>query len=47
LTSGKVQVHPLSVRKGGLEKVSEGLVLLREEKVSVEKLAYKNARVPQ
>jgi len=40
LTSGKIRVHPLSVREGGLEGVLEGLDLMRKDQVSGQKLVY-------
>ena len=40
---GKVKVHPVSVRKGGLRGVLEGLQEMREGKVSGEKLVYRVA----
>lgn len=43
---GKVKAHPVSVRKGGLRGVLEGLQEMREGKVSGEKLVYKVAETP-
>lgn len=43
LASGKVQVHPPSVREGGLRGVLDGLQAMREGKVSGEKLVYRVA----
>ncbi|KAF7546107.1 hypothetical protein G7Z17_g8659 [Cylindrodendrum hubeiense] len=40
LADGKVKPHTPSVRPGGLKGVLEGLQLLREDKVSGEKLVY-------
>lgn len=40
---GKVKVHPVSVRKGGLGGVLEGLQEMREGKVSGENLFYRVA----
>ena len=43
LADGKVKVHPVSVRGGGLTGVIEGLQEMREGKVSAEKLVYRVA----
>ncbi|KAH6962358.1 chaperonin 10-like protein [Ilyonectria sp. MPI-CAGE-AT-0026] len=40
LGEGKVKVHKPSVRSGGLQGVLEGLQLMKEDKVSGEKLVY-------
>jgi NADPH:quinone reductase-like Zn-dependent oxidoreductase len=40
LTAGKIKVHAPKVNPGGLGAVSEGLKLLKENKVSGEKLVY-------
>lgn len=40
LASGKIKVHPLSVREGGLEGVLDGLDLMRKDQVSGQKLVY-------
>jgi NADPH:quinone reductase-like Zn-dependent oxidoreductase len=41
LAEGKVKVHPPKVMDGGLEKVLDGLDLLRKDKVSGQKLVYR------
>jgi NADPH:quinone reductase-like Zn-dependent oxidoreductase len=41
LADGKVKVHPPKVMDGGLEKVLDGLDLLRNDKVSGQKLVYR------
>ena len=41
LAGGKVKVHPPTVMDGGLDKVLDGLELLRNDKVSGQKLVYK------
>ncbi|KAF2138175.1 uncharacterized protein K452DRAFT_234937 [Aplosporella prunicola CBS 121167] len=41
LAQGKVKVHPLEVRDGGLDRVLEGMDDLRNDKVSGVKLVYK------
>lgn len=40
LADAKVKVHPPKVMDGGLDKLLEGLDLLRNEKVSRQKLVY-------
>ncbi|KAI4197397.1 MAG: hypothetical protein LQ350_005948 [Teloschistes chrysophthalmus] len=40
LASGKIKVHPPSVREGGLEGVLDGLDLMRRDRVSGQKLVY-------
>ncbi|KAL8785264.1 MAG: hypothetical protein Q9213_003468 [Squamulea squamosa] len=40
LASGKIKVHPPSVREGGLEGVLDGLDLMRKDRVSGQKLVY-------
>ncbi|KAB8227694.1 zinc-binding alcohol dehydrogenase family protein [Aspergillus alliaceus] len=44
LPEGKVKVHPPMVGKGGLKDVIEELQLLKEDKVSKEKLVYNIAK---
>ncbi|KAF5858304.1 hypothetical protein ETB97_004584 [Aspergillus alliaceus] len=44
LSEGKVKVHPPMVGKGGLKDVIEELQLLKEDKVSKEKLVYNIAK---
>ena len=46
LKDGKVKVHPLSVRPGGLKGVLDGLQEMREGKVSGTKLVYKVSETP-
>jgi NADPH:quinone reductase-like Zn-dependent oxidoreductase len=46
LASGKVKVHPPRVCDGGLDGILDGLQLLREGKVSGEKLVYNIADTP-
>lgn len=41
LADGKVKVHPPKVMDGGLDKLLDGLALLRNDKVSGEKLVYR------
>ncbi len=41
MAGGKVKVHPPTVMDGGLDKVLDGLELLRNDKVSGQKLVYK------
>lgn len=41
LADGKVKVHPPKVMDGGLDKLLEGLDLLRNDKVSGQKLVYR------
>lgn len=41
LKEGKLRVHPVSKRPGGLEGILDGLKELREGKVSGEKLVYR------
>lgn len=41
LIEGKVKVHPPKLMDGGLDSVLEGLDLLRNEKVSGQKLVYR------
>lgn len=41
LADGKVKVHPPKVMDGGLDKLLDGLDLLRNDKVSGQKLVYK------
>ena len=43
LAAGKIQVHPPSVRGGGLRGVLNGLQAMRQGKVSGEKLVYRVA----
>ncbi|KAI9787530.1 MAG: hypothetical protein M1839_000060 [Geoglossum umbratile] len=43
----KFKVHPPHVGKGGLEGVLEGLQLMREDKVSGQKLVYRVAETPK
>ena len=40
LADGKIKVHPVEVRKGGLDAVEEGLDDMRANKVSGKKLVY-------
>jgi NADPH:quinone reductase-like Zn-dependent oxidoreductase len=46
LDQGKIKVHPLSIRKGGLQGVLEGMELLKADKVSGEKLVYNVDETP-
>jgi NADPH:quinone reductase-like Zn-dependent oxidoreductase len=46
LASGKIMVHPRRVCNGGLDGILDGLQLLREGKVSGEKLVYNIADTP-
>lgn len=46
LAQGKVKVHPPKVGKDGLKGVLEGLQLLKEDKVSGEKLVYNVSETP-
>ncbi|KAJ5706638.1 chaperonin 10-like protein [Penicillium malachiteum] len=46
LASGQVKVHPLKVNPDGLKGVPEGLNLMKEGKVSGEKLVYKVSETP-
>ncbi|EPS29679.1 Protein TOXD [Penicillium oxalicum] len=46
LAQGKVKVHPPKVGKDGLKGVIEGLKLLKEDKVSGEKLVYNVSETP-
>ncbi|KAB8238569.1 zinc-binding alcohol dehydrogenase family protein [Aspergillus alliaceus] len=46
LSDGKIKVHPPKVSPGGLQGVLEGLKLLKEDKVSGEKLVYNVAETP-
>ncbi|KAE8374909.1 chaperonin 10-like protein [Aspergillus bertholletiae] len=46
LADGKIKVHPPKVNPGGLQGVLEGLELLKENKVSGEKLVYNVAETP-
>ncbi|EKV04262.1 ToxD [Penicillium digitatum] len=46
LAQGKVKVHPLKVGEHGLKGVLEGLKLLKEGKVSGEKLVYNVSETP-
>ncbi|KAJ5566136.1 hypothetical protein N7535_007774 [Penicillium sp. DV-2018c] len=46
LARGKIKVHPTKVGKDGLKGVLEGLKLLKEEKVSGEKLVYNVSETP-
>ncbi len=41
LAEGKVKVHPPKVMDGGLDKLLDGLDLLRNDKVSGQKLVYR------
>lgn len=41
LAKGRIRAHPVQAMEGGLEKVPEGLSLLRRGKVSGKKLVYK------
>ncbi|KAL8919480.1 MAG: hypothetical protein Q9208_006765 [Pyrenodesmia sp. 3 TL-2023] len=45
LASGKIKVHPPSVREGGLEGVLDGLDLMRKSRVSGQKLVYNVSEV--
>ncbi|KAJ5192733.1 hypothetical protein N7449_008875 [Penicillium cf. viridicatum] len=47
LAQGKVKVHPPKVGEHGLKGVLEGLKLLREDKVSGEKLVYNVSETPE
>ncbi|KAL1966312.1 hypothetical protein VTN77DRAFT_4665 [Rasamsonia byssochlamydoides] len=40
LDAGKLQVHPVKVMPGGFDRILEGLDLVREKKVSGQKLVY-------
>ncbi|KAE8350331.1 chaperonin 10-like protein [Aspergillus coremiiformis] len=46
LADGKIKVHPPKVNSGGLQGVLEGLKLLKEGRVSGEKLVYNVAETP-
>ncbi|KAJ5154320.1 uncharacterized protein N7500_009759 [Penicillium coprophilum] len=46
LAQGKIKVHPPKVGKQGLKGVIEGLKLLKEDKVSGEKLVYNVSETP-
>ncbi|KAJ6007414.1 Protein TOXD [Penicillium herquei] len=46
LASGQVKVHPLKVNPDGLKGVPEGLNLMKEGKVSGEKLVYNVSETP-
>ncbi|KAF5863569.1 hypothetical protein ETB97_009813 [Aspergillus alliaceus] len=46
LDQGKIKVHPLSVRAGGLQGVLEGMELLKADKVSGKKLVYNVDETP-
>ncbi|KAJ5115185.1 Polyketide synthase enoylreductase [Penicillium alfredii] len=46
LAQGKIKVHPPKVGKDGLKGVLEGLDLLKQDKVSGEKLVYNVAETP-
>ncbi|KAL3456271.1 chaperonin 10-like protein [Aspergillus heterothallicus] len=46
LAAGEIKVHRPSVRPGGLQGVLDGLRLLREDKVSGQKLVYNIAETP-
>ncbi|KNG83239.1 protein TOXD [Aspergillus nomiae NRRL 13137] len=46
LADGKIKVHQPKVNPGGLQGVLEGLKLLKEDKVSGEKLVYNVAETP-
>lgn len=46
LASGQLKVHPPAVHPGGLKGVLDGLQLMREDKVSGQKLVYKVAETP-
>ncbi|KAJ5544505.1 Polyketide synthase enoylreductase [Penicillium sp. DV-2018c] len=46
LAQGKIKVHPLKVGKDGLKGVIEGLKLMKEGKVSGEKLVYNVDETP-
>lgn len=46
LAEGKIEVHPPTVKPGGLAGVLDGLQLMREGKVSGEKLVYRVADTP-
>ncbi|KAJ5124463.1 uncharacterized protein N7515_008288 [Penicillium bovifimosum] len=46
LTQGKIKVHPLKVGQDGFKGVIEGLKLLKENKVSGEKLVYNVSETP-
>ncbi|KAF4771718.1 hypothetical protein N7455_008284 [Penicillium solitum] len=47
LAQGKVKVHPPKVGEHGLKGVIEGLKLLKEDKVSGEKLVYNVSETPE
>jgi NADPH:quinone reductase-like Zn-dependent oxidoreductase len=46
LRAGKVKVHNLKVNPGGLRGVMEGMKLMKEDKISGEKLVYNIADTP-
>ena len=46
LADGKIQVHPPSVRGGGLRGVLDGFQTMRDGKISGEKLVYRVADTP-
>ena len=47
LAEGKFKVHPPDVRDGGLKGIPEGLKMMRENKVSGQKLVYRVAETPK
>ena len=47
LAQGKIKVHPPKVGEHGLKGVIEGLKLLKEDKVSGEKLVYNVSETPE
>jgi NADPH:quinone reductase-like Zn-dependent oxidoreductase len=47
LAEGKLKAHPPNVRGGGLKGIPEGLQLMREDKVSGQKLVYRVAETPK
>ena len=47
LAEGKLKAHPPSVRGGGLKGIPEGLQLMKEDKVSGQKLVYRVAETPK
>ena len=46
LAEGKIKVHPMEVRGGGLKGAIEGMDLLRQNKVSGKKLVYRVDETP-
>lgn len=47
LKDGKIKVHPLRVEGEGLKGVLDGLQLMREGKVSGQKLVYRVTETPK